>query len=116
MHYNGSYVKNAIPIPVQRALRKLGKDIADIRRRRRLPAKLLAERAGVSPRTVGSIEKGQATVAIGSYIAVIFALGMIDRVSDLMDVRHDVIGLSMEEERLPQRVRLPKKKDQASGQ
>ena len=32
-------------------------------------------------------------------------LGMIDRLADLSDVRHDELGLVLEEERLPERVR-----------
>ena len=44
---------------------------------------------------------------MGSYATVLFALGLIDRVSNLADVRADAVGLELEEERLPQRVRLP---------
>ena len=49
--------KNKLPIPVARAMRKLGTDLGNARRRRRITAKLLAERAGVSPRTMAKIEK-----------------------------------------------------------
>ena len=37
-----------LPIPALRALRKLGKDISDARRRRRITIELMAERAGLS--------------------------------------------------------------------
>ena len=37
-----------LPIPVQRALRKLGQDISSARRRRRIPMPLMAERAGMT--------------------------------------------------------------------
>jgi hypothetical protein len=36
-------------------------------------------------------------------------LGMGDRLSDLADVRHDAVGLELEEERLPKRIRLPRR-------
>ena len=98
------------PIPVIKALRKLGKDIADARKRRRVPVKLMAERAGVSPRTLAKIEKGDGGVAVSSYLSLIFALGMIDRVEDLVDSRHDITGLELEEEQLPKRIRLPRRK------
>ena len=40
------------PIPVSRALRKLGRDIRDARRRRRIPSAILAERTSVSRMTL----------------------------------------------------------------
>lgn len=102
--------KIAVPIPVARALRKLGKDIADGRKRRRIPVKLMAERAGVSPRTLAKIEQGDGGVAVSSYVSLIFALGMIDRIEDLVDARHDIVGLELEEEQLPKRIHLPRRK------
>lgn len=97
------------PIPVIRALRKLGNDIRDARRRRRIPTAILAERASVSRTTLHKVEKGDPHVSVGIYTTVLFALGMADRVADLADPRHDTVGLSLEEENLPQRIRLPRR-------
>lgn len=96
-----------LPIPVRRALRKLGQDIRDARRRRRIPSVMLAQRASMSRTTLGKIEKGEAGVSLGNYATVLFALGLIDRLSILADVRHDTRGLELDEERLPQRIRRP---------
>jgi len=93
------------PIPVQRALRKLGQDIRNARRRRRIPTALLAERASISRTTLVKVEKGEPGVSLGIYATVIFVLGMIDRLADLADVLHDELGLALEEERLPDRIR-----------
>ena len=93
------------PIPVQHALRKLGQDIRDARRRRRIPTALLAERASISRTTLVKVEKGEPGVSLGIYATVIFVLGMIDRLADLADVLHDEVGLALEEERLPDRIR-----------
>ena len=49
---------SALPIPVRRALRKLGQDIKDARKRRRIPMALLAERARISRATLTKVEKG----------------------------------------------------------
>src|ERR1700676_4037285 len=49
-----------VPIPVARALRKLGHDIRDARRRRRTPVALLAERAPVTRMTLNKTEKRDA--------------------------------------------------------
>ena len=54
-----------LPIPVRRALRKLGHDIRDARRRRRIPASIAAERASISRTTLVKIEKGDPGVAMG---------------------------------------------------
>lgn len=91
------------PIPVQHALRKLGHDIRDARRRRRIPTALLAERASISRTTFVKVEKGGPGVSLGIYATVIFVLGMVDRLADLADVLHDELGLALEEERLPDR-------------
>ena len=33
-------------------------------------------------------------------------LGIVDRLADVADPRHDTVGLQLEEERLPKRIRL----------
>lgn len=96
------------PIPVVRALRKLGQDMRNARLRRRIPVAVLAERASISRVTLNKIEKGDEGVSIGNYAAVLFSLGMISRVAELADVVHDAVGRELEEERLPQRIRLRK--------
>ena len=111
--YNyGRYMKtnsfSDVPIPVSRALRKLGHDIRDARRRRRIPVAILAERASVSRTTLNKVEKGEPGVSLGIYATVLFVLGMIDRLADIADPRHDSVGLELEEENLPERIRLPR--------
>jgi transcriptional regulator with XRE-family HTH domain len=104
-----------IPIPALRALRKLGHDIRDARRRRRIPVALLAERASISRMTLNKVEKGEPGVAAGTYATVLFSLGLADRLSDVADVRHDAVGLELEEEQLPQRIRLSRRKRPDQG-
>lgn len=98
-----------LPIPVISALRKLGQDINDARRRRRITAQLMAQRAGLSRSTIGKIEKGDPTTSMGSYGAVLFVLGMEKRLSDLVDSTHDLVGRRLEDENLPKRIRIPNK-------
>ena len=97
----------SLAIPVKRALHKLGNDIRDARRRRRIPMALLAERARVSRTTLTKVEKGDPGTSMGVYATVLFVLGMTDRLADVADACHDSVGLALEEERLPQRVRIP---------
>jgi hypothetical protein len=98
-----------LPIPVRRALKKLGKDISDARKRRRIPMWLAAQRSSISRTTLNKIEKGDEGVSFGAYAKVLFILGMINRLGDLADSKFDEIGLSLEVENLPKRIRLPKK-------
>ena len=97
------------PIPVERALQKLGKDLCDARKRRRIPMSLAAERAGISRITLSKIEKGDRGVSLGAYAAVMFTMGMIDRLADLVDQRHDAIGMELDAESLPKRIRISRK-------
>jgi transcriptional regulator with XRE-family HTH domain len=98
------------PIPVVRALRKLGHDIRDARRRRRIPVAVLAERASISRMTLNKVEKGDSGVSVGTYATLLFTLGMIERLADVADPRHDTVGRELEEEHLPERIRLPRRK------
>ena len=101
-----------LPIPVITALRKLGQDINHARRRRRITVALMAQRAGLSRSTIGKIEKGDPSASMGAYAAVLFVLGMDKRLSDLVDSMHDLIGRRLEDENLPQRIRMPHKKNE----
>lgn len=93
------------PTPVKRALRKLGQDIRDARRRRRISMEIMAERASISRATLHRVEKGDSGASMGTYARVLFVLGMAERLADLADVTSDALGLALEEERLPQRIR-----------
>src|SRR5271165_2510010 len=97
-----------IPVPAARALRKLGHDLRDARRRRRIPVAILAERASISRMTLNKVEKGDPTVSAGTYATVLHALGMAGRLADVADPKYDSVGMELEEEHLPQRIRLPR--------
>lgn len=102
-------LSSRLPIPVRRALRKLGQDIKDARLRRRIPTILMAERASMSRTTLIKVEKGDPTVALGNYASVLFVLGLVERIAELADPRTDAVGLELEEERLPKRIRWQRK-------
>ena len=103
-------------IPVKNVLRKLGQDMSKARRRRRITMALLSERAGILPKTLGRIEKGDPATSIAAYVSVLFSLGLIERFRDIADANYDLIGRELEEELLPRRVRPPKKNYGAHNQ
>lgn len=102
-------IKPSLPLPVQRALRILGGNIRGARLRRRITTKTLAERAAMSRTTLNKIEKGDPGVAMWAYAAVLFVLGLTDRLIKLAEPAEDILGQTLEEERLPQRIRTSKK-------
>jgi transcriptional regulator with XRE-family HTH domain len=99
------------PLPVSRALRKLGQDMRDARLRRRIPVAVMAARSGLSRMTLSKIEKGAPGTSLGAYATVLFVLGLEGRLADLADIRNDELGLRLEEDRLPKRIRLSAKRD-----
>src|SRR5579883_3063543 len=94
-----------LPLPVKRTLTKLGNDIRAARLRRRITATLMAERAFITRTTLGKVEKGDPGVSLGIYATVLFILGLTSRLEELADVKNDALGLQLEDERLPKRIR-----------
>ncbi len=105
---------NNTPLPVKRALKKLGQDLCDARKRRRIPMRLAAERAGISRATLNKIEKGEEGVSLGAYAKILFILGMIQRFAEIADPKFDEVGLGLEAENLPKRIRIPRKEKRDS--
>ena len=98
------------PIAVRRALRKLGGDLREARKRRGLTAEIVAERAFTSRPTLQRVEEGDEGVSIGIYAAVLNALGLLNPLSDLADPGRDQVGQQLAAEALPKRVRLKRAK------
>jgi hypothetical protein len=105
-----STAKISLPLAVQRALKKLGGDIAIARKRRRLTMAIVAERAFIGRNTLARVERGDPGVSLGIYATVLFVLGLANRLDDLADPSGDAVGLSLEAERLPQRARATRKR------
>jgi hypothetical protein len=74
---------------------------------------IVMQRASISEPTLIRIEKGDPKVAIGSYATVLFVLGMAERLADLVDPKNDPVGLQLEEENLPKRIRGASKRKAA---
>lgn len=67
----------AVLLPQQKKImEKVGEQIRLARLRRKLSVDMVAERANISRATLWKIEKGNPSVAIGSYLKVLNALGL----------------------------------------
>jgi len=62
----------------QQVLSQLGENIKLACKRRRYTQSLIAERTGLSRLTIRKIQKGDSTVSIGHYVAVLSVLGMVE--------------------------------------
>ena len=94
-----------IPLPVERAIQKLGSDISLARRRRHISQASLAERMGASLSTVRRMEGGDARVPIHFFARALHVFGEIRALEDLLDSPNDQIGQLLMDENLPKRVR-----------
>lgn len=102
-------------LAARRALQKLGADIRDARRRRGLPAAIVADRAFTSRPTLQKVEAGDHGVSIGIYAAVLNALGLLDGLGKIADPANDPVGMTLATEKLPARARLPTKRKSTDG-
>ncbi len=89
-------------------LKQLGENLRLARLRRRVSAKLEAERAGISIATLTKIEHGVSSVSIGSYIQVLVTLNLEQ---DILKVAaDDELGRKLQDLGLAVRARAPKRK------
>jgi transcriptional regulator with XRE-family HTH domain len=79
-------------------LHRFGARLRLARQRRRLSAKQVAERAGMSPMTLRSLERGGSGVTMGAYLAVMQVLG-IENDLDLLG-KADPQGRELQDARL----------------
>ena len=100
--------KKAILLPKQlKIMTTLGENIKLARLRRKLTAGQVAERAGISRRTLVSVEKGSPGVAMGNYLQVLFVLGLAD---DFFKIASDdILGRKLQDANLTSPKRRVKK-------
>ena len=91
--------RNTVLLPkLTKAMTILGENIKLARLRRKLTAEQVAERAGISRRTLVSVEKGLPSVAMGIYVQVLFVLGLSD---DIVKVAaDDKLGRKLQDSKL----------------
>jgi len=88
----------------RRALKSLGANLKTARLKRRISLKDLAERIGVSERTLIRLEKGDEGVSIGALTMACLVLGELDRISEFLDPSSDDTGLQLDGAALPKRI------------
>ena len=92
---------------LSRLLVQLGINLKQARLRRHFSAETVAERVGISRRTLTRVEQGDPAVALGIYARVLQALGLIEDLATL--ARDDVVGRRLQDLELPTRKRSPRR-------
>ena len=85
---------------------QLGERLRLARLRRRLPAALVAERAGISIPTLRALEMGACTCSVGALANVLLVLGLEFQLELLAG--DDELGRKLQDLNLPTRARAPK--------
>jgi ribosome-binding protein aMBF1 (putative translation factor) len=104
-----------IPLPVERALRRVGHNVALARRRRHLSQEALAERIGASVNTVRRMEDGHPGTALQHVARALQVFGELDKFENLMDTAQDSVGLALMDEKLPQRIRTRRRPSESGA-
>ena len=91
----------------QKVLALLGENIKLACKRRGYTQSLIAERTGLSRLTIRKIQKGDSTVSIGHYVAVLGVLGMVDDFAKVAS--DDELGRKLQDIKLISRSKLSKK-------
>jgi transcriptional regulator with XRE-family HTH domain len=94
---------------VERNLSVFGENLKAARLRRKLSMEQVAERAGLSRSTISAMERGSASVSIGSYLQFLFVLGLDEDI--LKMAADDILGRKLQDAELLSGRRAPKRKN-----
>lgn len=92
----------APPVDVEQALTRLGANLRTARLRRGLTMADMAEKIGTGVRAVTDAEKGKPSTGIAVYMAMLWALGLLDQADNLAAPETDAEGqtLALSRERM----------------
>ena len=98
-----------LPLPAKHALNKLGRDLAIARRKRGISTDDMANRLFIGRNTLWRMERGDPTIAIGTFATAAFVLQLHNRLANLASPGTDEVALDLDEERIPKRIRHKRK-------
>ena len=87
--------QNVIYPKATAALRTMGENLRLARKRRKITARMMAERANLSLMTLRSLERGEPQVSMCNYMAVIACLGFQDDIAKVAS--NDVLGRDLQD-------------------
>ncbi len=85
----------APPYPVEQMLKRLGANLRTARLRRNLTIGDMAEKIGTGQRAVADAEKGKPSTGIAVYAAMLWALDLLDQITDVAAPEKDEEGQTL---------------------
>jgi DNA-binding XRE family transcriptional regulator len=105
---SGRITESPMPLPVERALVAAGDDLALARRRRGLSTSSMAERAGISKKTLYRLEQGDPGVSWGAVVRVLNILSLLPELNKALNTTNDALGLALMNKAVAKRIRVRK--------
>jgi len=90
--------QNVLYPKAEKALKVMGENLRLARRRRKITAQMMAERANLSVMTLRSLERGSPHVLMSNYMAVVACLGFQDDIAAV--AADDKLGRDLQDSRL----------------
>ena len=106
MHVMGKTTPSLVP-RVARLLDGLGAHLKLARLRRKYSAEIVAQRAGITRRTLSKVEQGDPAVAVGVYARVMQVLRLEDDLALL--AKDDELGRKLQDAGITAKLRAPKR-------
>jgi len=100
-----------MPLELTRQVTSLGLRIRGARQARRLRLEDIADKTGLSRKTVEAVERGEPSTSLGAYVAVLGSMGLGQELDLLADPGLDREGLALNFSVAEKRVKLPRKID-----
>jgi len=100
---------NVLSPLMQERMQEIGRNLKLARKRRRKTLRQAAEMIGTSESSVRRMEAGDPSVRIATFLAAIEVYQLEDSLR-FAEPEDDVIGLTLDKQRLPKRVRMKKEK------
>ncbi|WP_436314927.1 helix-turn-helix domain-containing protein [Variovorax sp. LjRoot84] len=96
-----------LPREVLKHLEELGQHVRTARVRRRMSTEDLAQACDIGRRSLYRLENGEPGIALGTFMSVLWKLGLLDTIRGVANPDTDEHGKILEAASRPQRVRAP---------
>ena len=101
--------RNTLPAQAAERIKELGYRVRLARARRGMSIAEVAAKAGINRNTLNALELGKPGIALGTYVTVIWVLGLDKTLDAVAHPDADIHGKTLEAARRPARVRKPQK-------
>jgi transcriptional regulator with XRE-family HTH domain len=87
-----NFLQTTPPPAIEDALKRLGNDLRTARLRRNLTLAQIAKQIGTGERAVSAAEHGKPSTGIAVYVAMLWALDLLDQLDEVARPEKDAVG------------------------